>query len=117
MNDRINNLAVDTAAWVPRDGEAPNAERLLRGNGLTLVRISFRHGQVLDDHRAPGPILIQCLSGAIDLEVTTEAGRQSHRLDAGSVIHVDANNPHRLRAIDDAVVHVVLHRNVAAPTA
>ncbi|RDI55303.1 cupin domain-containing protein [Nocardia mexicana] len=109
-------IATDTSAWQPRDGAAPNAQRLLRGDGLTLVRISFREGQVLEEHRAPGPILIHCLSGTIDLDVTTRAGNESHRLDAGTVIHIAGGDPHRLAARHDAVVHVVLQRNVSEAT-
>ncbi|WP_067896511.1 cupin domain-containing protein [Nocardia vaccinii] len=112
MTAAATPIAVDTAAWHPRDGAAPNAQRLLSGPGLTLVSFSFRQGQILDEHRAPGPILIHCLSGAIELDITTDTGTESHRLEPGTVVHVAARAPHRLAAQLDSVVHVTLHRNV-----
>lgn len=108
-------VATGTTDWAPRDGAAPHARRLLSGSGLTMVRISFRRGQILDDHRAPGPIFVQCLSGDIEVDVDTPTGRETHRLTAGSVLHIEAGLMHRLTAADDSVVQVVLHRNVSAP--
>lgn len=111
-------LATDTTAWHPRDGGLPNAERLLRGPGLNLVRISFRQGQILEEHRAPGPILVHCVVGTIDLDVTIATGKKTHHLESGTVLHIAGGCPHRLTARHDAVVHVVLHRNLPAdPTA
>lgn len=106
-------VATGATEWAPRDGAAPHAQRLLSGSGLTMVRISFRRGQILDDHRAPGPIFVQCVSGDIELDVDTPVGRETHRLAAGSVLHIDAGLMHRLTAVDDSVVQVVLHRNVS----
>lgn len=101
-------LVTDTTAWQPKDGPAPHAQRLLAGPGITLVRISFRQGQVLDDHRAPGPVLITCVSGEIDLDVAGEA----HHLEPGATIYLSGGVVHRLVARADAVVHVTLHRAV-----
>ncbi|WP_024802689.1 hypothetical protein [Nocardia sp. BMG51109] len=114
MTETATSFATATTAWHPRDGAAPNAQRLLHGSGLTLVRISFRQGQILDEHRAPGPILVHGVSGTVDLEVTTDAGIETHHLVPGTVLHIAAGDPHRLTAREDAVVHVVLHRNVAS---
>ena len=113
MTDTAAPVATDTTAWIPRDGATPHAQRLLHGPGLTLVRISFREGQVLDEHRAPGPILIHCLSGAIDLDVTTATGKETRHLEPGTVLHIAGGDPHRLVALRDTVVHVTLQRNVA----
>lgn len=105
-------IATDTTSFDPRDGDAPQARRLLAGPGLTLVRISFRRGQILDEHRAPGPILITCVSGAITLDVHTAAGARTHELVAGTVVYVVGGDVHRLVAGEDSVVHVTLHRNI-----
>ncbi|WP_280370002.1 cupin [Nocardia wallacei] len=112
MTDTTTPIAVDTTTWHPRDGATPNAQRLLHGPGLTLVRISFRRGQILDEHRAPGPILIHCHSGTIDLDVITGTETESHHLHPGTALHIAAGTPHRLTAQQDAIVHVTLHRNV-----
>ncbi|WP_459547598.1 cupin domain-containing protein [Nocardia sp. X0981] len=112
MTDTTTPIAVDTITWHPREGATPNAQRLLHGPGLTLVRISFRREQVLDEHRAPGPILVHCLSGTIDLDIIADTGTETHHLDAGTVLHIAAGVPHRLTAQADSVVHVTLHRNI-----
>ncbi|MFD4353666.1 XRE family transcriptional regulator [Nocardia sp. NPDC058518] len=106
-------IATGTTAWQPKDGDQPNAQRILHGPGITLVRISFRQGQVLEEHRAPGPILISCVSGVIDLDVTSGATTQAHRLEPGTTIYISGGDPHRLVAREDAVVHVTLQRNVS----
>ncbi|MFB7878374.1 MULTISPECIES: cupin domain-containing protein [unclassified Nocardia] len=108
----MSTLVTDTTAWQPRDGELPNIQRLLAGPGITLVRLSFRQGQVLDEHRAPGPILISCVSGVIDLDVTAGGAVEAHRLEPGATIYLAAGDPHRLEARADAVVHLTLQRNL-----
>lgn len=112
MND-TTVLATDTTTWTPRDGATPQAQRLLHGPGLTLVRISFRPGQTLDDHRAPGPILVTCVSGTIDLTVTEGPDAGSHTLTDGTVLYIAPGDTHRLTAHTDAVVHVTLQRNTS----
>ncbi|GAA0958205.1 hypothetical protein [Actinocorallia libanotica] len=107
-------FVTDTTAWEPRDGDVPHIQRLLRGEGLTLIRLSFREGQVLDEHRAPGPILISGVSGAIDLDVITGSQTTRHLLEPGTTLHLDTGVLHRLTARADSVVHLTLHR-AAAP--
>ncbi|MFE3545751.1 cupin domain-containing protein [Nocardia sp. NPDC059177] len=110
----MTTLVTDTTTWQPKDGDLPNIQRLLAGPGITLVRLSFRQGQILDEHRAPGPILISCVAGIIDLDVTSGAATESHRLAPGTTIYLAAGDPHRLEAREDAVVHLTLQRNVTA---
>ncbi|MFF2087365.1 hypothetical protein ACFVVM_26625 [Nocardia sp. NPDC058176] len=107
----MTTFATDTTTWHPKDGPTPHPQRLLSGPGLTLVRISFRQGQLLDEHRAPGPILITCVSGLIDLDITTPTP-ESHLLEPHTTIYVPAGAPHRLLAREDTVIHVTLHRTV-----
>ncbi|HLS76356.1 MAG TPA: cupin domain-containing protein [Nocardia sp.] len=101
-----------THEFQPGDGPGPSARRLLAGPGLTLVGFSFRAGQVLDEHKAPGPILVSCVSGRIDLEVTGGEAQGAHRLEPGSTVYIAGGDPHRLTALEDSVVHVTLHRNL-----
>ncbi|WP_278262673.1 cupin domain-containing protein [Nocardia sp. AG03] len=108
----MSTLVTDTTTWQPKDGDLPNIQRLLAGPGITLVRLSFRAGQVLDEHRAPGPILISCVSGVIDLDVTAGGATEAHRLEPGATIYLAAGDPHRLEARADAVVHLTLQRDI-----
>jgi len=105
-------IATGTGDFQPGDGPGPSARRLLAGPGLTLVGFSFRTGQLLDEHKAPGPILVSCVSGAIDLEITGGRTPGAYRLEPGSTIYIRGGDPHRLTALADSVVHVTLHRNL-----
>ncbi|AHH15440.1 hypothetical protein NONO_c06280 [Nocardia nova SH22a] len=105
-------IATGTLDWEPRDGDAPQARRMLAGPGLTLVRISFRRDQILDDHRAPGPILVSCVHGAITLDVHTADGAETHELAPGTTVYIAGGDVHRLVAREDAVVQVTLQRDI-----
>ncbi|ROO86096.1 quercetin dioxygenase-like cupin family protein [Actinocorallia herbida] len=106
------SVATETTAWQPRDGAVPHIRRQLGGDGLTLVRLCFRAGQILDEHRAPGPILISCVSGSLALDVIDGSGIEQYELAPGTVVHLGGGVPHRLAAHTDAVVHLTVHRNV-----
>ena len=70
---------------------------LLKSSQLELVRIVLKAGQGLPEHRAPGEITVQCLEGC--LQFSTGATTQCMR--AGDLIHLAANVPHALLALED----------------
>nr|WP_257907181.1 cupin domain-containing protein [Janibacter limosus] len=71
----------------------------------------FAAGQVLAEHTAAFPILVQCLQGEIEF-VT---GEQSLRLTPGVVANLDANVPHEVRGVTDAIFQLVMLDPAAAP--
>ena len=74
--------------------------------GATVVRISFRDGDVMADHHAPAPILVLGQSGRVAFRVAGE----ELVVEPGTSIHVDAGVHHELEATGggDAVVTLVL---------
>lgn len=90
----------------PVDGDGPRIERLFAGSGATVVRLTFRAGQRMDDHKAGFPILVSTVSGEIEFGF----GDSVVHLIAGSAVHVEAGVGHRLVAQTDAVVTLVVLR-------
>lgn len=92
--------------FAPKDGPTPRIERLSAGPGVTVVRLSFTPGQVLDDHKAAAPILVQGVSG----RVTFETGGHAITLEPGVAVNLDAGIVHRLEAVEDSVVALFVLR-------
>ncbi|MDO5032067.1 cupin domain-containing protein [Corynebacterium sp.] len=70
-----------------------------------VIRLSFRKGDVMDDHHAPGPILVLGQEGQVDFTI----GAETLRLEPGTAISVDEGITHSLRSVGGpAVVTLVL---------
>ncbi len=97
---RIDGLA-DPA---PADVDGPAIDVLTRATAVTVIRIGFRAGQVMRDHRAARPILIVGQHGDVDLAVAGE----TTRLSPGAAVHLEAGVPHALTAVSDATVTLLV---------
>lgn len=87
-------------------GEKPAVKRINKSDTETVVRLSFRAGQVMAEHMAVHPIVVLGQTG--DVEFTVD-GATVH-LEPGTAIRVEARTPHSLRAVTDgAVTLIVVH--------
>ena len=93
------------------EGGRPGVTRALVGHGCRVVMFRFAAGQVLAEHSAAFPILVQCLSGSVEFVV----GEQVVTLAAGAVANVDTRVRHEVRAVDDAVFQLVMLDPAARP--
>lgn len=93
------------------EGERPGVKKALVGHGARVVMFRFAAGQVLAEHTAAFPILVQCLRGRVEFV----AGEQSVVLEPGSVANLDTRVPHEVRAVTDAVFQLVMLDPRAAP--
>lgn len=93
------------------EGSRPGVKRALVGHGARVVMFRFAAGQVLAEHTAAFPILVQCLSGRVEFV----AGEQSVVLEPGVVANLDTRVPHEVRAVSDAVFQLVMLDPAAAP--
>lgn len=70
------------------------------------IRILMKAGQVMKEHKAPYPIIVHVLEGAIDFGVNGSL----YSFINGDVITLEANIPHDLTAKKDSVVRLTLSK-------
>ena len=71
------------------------------------VRIAFQEGQVMKEHKTRFPITVMTLRGSIEFGV----GEESVVLNAGDVIALKGNVLHELKATEESVVRLSLHKS------
>lgn len=102
--DRGSVLLSASQAPDPRDGSGPMITRILNGDAAEFIMMTYVPGQVLADHRAAHPIMIQCLEGRLELAV----GEERYELIAGRIAHLSAMVVHRVECPPDAPARNVL---------
>lgn len=71
------------------------------------IRIAFQKGQVMKKHKTKFPITVMTLKGSISFNVE----QQTVILSAGDVISVKGNVLHELKALEESIVRLSLHKN------
>jgi len=75
-----------------------NAKTLVKEPDLRVVLILLRQGARMEEHRAPGRITIQALSGRLRLQVLDQASD----LESGQILMLDPDIPHDVEAIEES---------------
>ncbi|GEC85073.1 hypothetical protein ACTXK0_10340 [Corynebacterium variabile] len=93
----------------------PSAKRLARLDGATVVRLSFRAGDVMADHSAAAPILIMGQVGEVEVTVADGGNTASDgdsattvRLSPGQALSIAADRVHSLSASGPATVTLLV---------
>lgn len=87
----------------------PAVERLARADGVTVVRLAFRDGDVMGDHSAADPILILGQVGTIEVEIRNEeAENDVVVVSPGSAVHIEGGRVHELRAVGPATATLLV---------
>ncbi len=68
------------------------------------IRILFRKGQQMQQHQTPYPISVYIVEGTLDFGVAN----QVYHLEKGSLVSLEGNVPHDLKAQSDCIVRLSL---------
>jgi len=70
------------------------------------IRIVFKKGQLMKEHKTAFPIVVEVFKGTIDFGVN---GTKQH-LKAGKLIALEGSVPHDLIALEDSIVRLSLSK-------
>jgi len=71
------------------------------------IRIAFKEGQVMKEHKTKYPITVMTVIGSIEFTV----GEKIVTLNKGDVISLAGNVMHELKATEKSVVRLSLHKS------
>ena len=81
--------------------------KLFDGPHSKEIRINLEKGAQMKEHKAPGAIMVQVLSGKIDFSV----GADNVILGALDMITLEPNVMHALTALENSIVRLSLSKN------
>ena len=81
--------------------------KLFDGPHSKEIRINLEKGAQMKEHKAPGAIMVQVLSGKIDFSV----GENNVILDALDMVTLEPNVVHALVALENSIVRLSLSKN------
>jgi len=70
------------------------------------IRIVFKQGQIMKEHKTPYPISVEMFEGKLDFGVENKI----LHLERGDLLALEGNVPHDLKAISDCVVRLTLSK-------
>ena len=81
--------------------------KLFGGPHSKEIRINLEKGAQMKEHKAPGAIMVQVLSGKVDFSV----GNENVILGALDMITLEPNVMHALTALENSIVRLSLSKN------
>ena len=86
---------VRTAELVTYQDGAIVSREIVKGPAGSVTIFAFDEGQGLSEHTTPFDALVQVLEGEVEITISGKV----HRLQAGGLILMPANQPHALKAV------------------
>jgi quercetin dioxygenase-like cupin family protein len=71
------------------------------------IRIAFKKDQIMKEHKTKFPITVMTLQGSIEFTI----GEEKIILKQGDIIAVEGNIMHQLKALEESIVRLSLHKN------
>ncbi|RRJ88018.1 cupin [Paenimyroides tangerinum] len=84
----------------------PAVSVLVNTTTIKEVRIVFKEGQEMKEHKAPCPIVVSVVEGSIDFGV----GKEHFILEKGMLIALEANILHSLKALQNSILRLSLSK-------
>ena len=81
--------------------------KLFDGPNSKEIRINLEKGAQMKEHKAPGAIMVQVLSGKIEFSV----GENNVILDALDMVTLEPNVIHALTALENSIVRLSLSKD------
>lgn len=88
----------------------PTIQVMLDTENGKEIRIAFKKGQVMKEHKTPFAIVVEIFDGSIDFGVNGEV----HSLHKGDLISLEGGVPHDLAAVKDSIVRLSLNKGDSA---
>lgn len=101
----------DVASLVQIQPQSTVSRTVLRAEGVRLVLFGFDEGEVLTEHTAAMPVLLESLEGR--MEIT--GGDETTVLEPGDVIHFDTRLPHSVTALTPSKLLLTMLDSRAKP--
>ena len=96
MTDATMTYLENAGGLVTIQEEATVSRTILKADGVRLVLFAFDEGQVLTEHTAAMPVLLQATEGRFRIT----GGDATVELGVGDIIHLDTRLPHSVTALE-----------------
>jgi quercetin dioxygenase-like cupin family protein len=73
-------------------------QTLVRSEQMEVIRLVVPGGKEIEEHKAKGEIVVQCLEGRVAFTVFGK----TQNLEAGNLLYLPTGEPHSVRGIEDA---------------
>ena len=103
----------DIASMIQINEEATVSRTVMHAEGVRLVLFSFDTGEILSEHTAAMPVILQTLEGALEIE----ADGRTVVLRPGDVIYFGTRLPHAVRALEPSKLALFMLDRRERPTA
>ncbi len=84
----------------------PTIQVLMETETGKEIRIAFKKGQVMKEHKTPFSIVVEIFEGAIDFGVNGTI----HNLKKGDMVALEGGIPHDLNALETSTVRLSLNK-------
>ena len=97
---------IDIRPLGPAHAES-KTQTLIKTDHVEVIRLVLPTGKTIAQHKAPGPLLVQCLEGRVEF---TTLGK-TNELTAGQMLHLAAAEPHAVKCLSDASLLLTILRS------